>query len=201
MGQAKRRKQQLGDAYGQPPELLWHYTRATCIQKVAAEGLKSTFKSDGIVWFTKSNVIDPTSSIALTLRQYTQTLGGEMAAELLGATAVPWRIGVPSDLTEWFPDAVKTRSELLDFVNNLKGANVRNWYVSGELEADQLKVFQRFDGRRWFDASPAEAPESVDGLHRCESATREETEAMAHEHIRKTCQKVMTLTTGQMVFV
>ena len=54
MGQAKARKAAMGDAYGKPPSVLWHYTVAMNIRSIAATGLRSVEREDGICWFTSS---------------------------------------------------------------------------------------------------------------------------------------------------
>ena len=158
MGQAKARKAAMGDAYGKPPSVLWHYTVAMNIRSIAATGLRSVEREDGICWFTSSCQIDPTSVAALSQ---------ELAAINNREWMALWRIGIDSSLAQWLPSALKADAELGErlakALSNTKGADIRHWYLSPELEPSQLLVYQRLELGGWVKASPGEAPGIPEG--------------------------------------
>ena len=199
MGQAQQRKQLLGDAYGKPPEIVWHYTLAMKVAPISVEGLRSVFRKDGLVWFTQSQNIDPTSAVAITRNDYTSSLG-DFAFAVLDESMSPGRVGVKASLTEWYPDALKKQPRLSDFTAFLRGANPRQWHVSGELGAVQIDRYQRWTGASWVEATPAEAPAGRPGGHIDANATIEDQRKVALQQMRETGQDLMVLPSGQVVF-
>ncbi len=153
MGQAKRKKSAPGNTYGQPPEIVWHYTAGGFVKAIAEEGIRAITKEDGICWFSRSDKPDPTSSVMLT-----RANGIVSPEELRKEIFDIWRVGVSSALTLWLPDALQQWPTFRDnYARQLRethGANVRDWYVSKELTIDQLSMFQKWTTDGWVCADP-----------------------------------------------
>lgn len=164
MGQARLRKQALGVGYGRPPAVVWHYTAERWIPAIAAEGLRSTYRADGVCWFTRQEQLDPTSSVALSALWHDDD-------QVQSAAGIhPWRIAVPGSAVTWLPDALDADPSLAErlsgALDRTHGASHRDWYISPELAPGQLIRFQCLVDGSWQDRSPTDAVDSGAPVHR-----------------------------------
>jgi hypothetical protein len=164
MGQAKLRKQQLGEAYGNP-EYAYHYTLSHCIPSILATGLRNTWGDDDLVWFTTSETVDPTSRPGLwhSLDNGKPNINRIRAAVLLNHDGNNhlveeffgiWRIKVPATKLVKFSTVKKTLSK--DYEKDLRGSQPHRWYVIAPagLSIDDYQWEQLQGDGSWVEADP-----------------------------------------------
>jgi hypothetical protein len=153
MGAAKRRRALLGDAYGQPPAWAWHYTLGRKIPLILHEGLirdawthanahRHPFPQYSI-WFTTSEMVDPTSTPAYTFRE---GYGRDWEQFKAGAGG-HWRIGIHAThkLLHTYEEVQHTHP----FFRHLPraGEDRRKWRVSLEdVPLDGCRIEEMVDG-------------------------------------------------------
>lgn len=145
MGEAKRRRENLGPAYGAPPTWAWHYTLGRKIPLILRDGaLRDAWLHDNSedfdnlpipysIWFTTAETIDPTSVPALTLDNAYNFDQENFKRDAGGA----WRIGypLPHSSMNTFEEALGLHSPDSLFGGWLRrltshGANRKNWRVA-----------------------------------------------------------------------
>lgn len=146
MGEAKRRRENLGPAYGAPPTWAWHYTLGRKIPLILRDGaLRDAWLHDNpedfdkpipyLIWFTTAETIDPTSVPGLTLGNAYNFDRESFKRDAGGA----WRIGypLPHSSINTFEEALGLHSSDSAFGGWLRrltshGANRKNWRVAWE---------------------------------------------------------------------
>ena len=149
MGQAKRRKQQLGAAYGAPPAVVYHYTPEFRIYSICRSGLKNVYYPNPWVWYTSSEEIDETSRLAV---------GGGVLSLLPGTFATPWRVLVSSEKVEHVRSASLEGFDRM-LISDAHPAVTSKWYVSKDIQPSDILGYQKLVAGIWVDADPFEVEE------------------------------------------